>query len=883
MSGPSTRAIHAGVPAGRAGRAAAAGPGARRALPPARGQGRGAVRLRARREPVLDAPRARARRARRRREHRVRLRHGGGHGGAVHRAAVRRRARRLRRRLPGHPRRSPRERLEPLGRRDAARADRHRAIARRGRGRGARLGRDAVEPAPGRRRHRAPRRRPRTPRARCSRSTTRSARRSASSRSRSAPTSRCSRARRALCGHSDVLLGAVSVRDPDARGAALRRWRTQSGAIAGGFEAWLAHRSLATLGLRARALERQRGRAGGAAARARRRRRGRATRAARVAARQMALRGPARRLRRSAPPSARRRSSRACALVAEATSFGGVHSTAERRAPLGHRRRVRGLHPLLRGLRGHGRPARRRRRARSTRRTATALGREAGARVRRVRSCSPQANNSRLSAAAGGEPVRPRAYGHTMARPTTVHVCSACGAEAPALARPVPGLRGVEHARGGGARPRAGGGPRRRRAAGAAPARAVKPVPLSQRRRPSATCACTTGIGELDRVLGGGLVPGSLVLLGGSPGIGKSTLTVDGARQPAGRRAAHALRLRRGVRGADPPARRAAARRRARGPDARRDRPRHRARDARRRAARGLRDRLGADAARRRPDRRGRARSARCARSPTASRGWPRRATSPCCSSATSPRRARWPARACSSTSSTACCSSRASASAPTARCARSRTASARRTTSASSRCARAGSSRSRTPPRASSARPRARPGSVVLAAMEGSRPLLVEVQALVSPSRAGAAAARRQRDRPQPARARARGARPPRRRRRRQRGRVRQRRRRRAGRRAGRRPGGRAGGGQRRARRRRSAATRRSPLACFGEVGLTGELRSVGHADRRLAEARKFGLRPVIAPAGSEGGAREAPTLRAAVRAALPRQPPSAGRLTPP
>src|SRR6187401_2231845 len=34
-----------------------------------------------------------------------------------------------------------------------------------------------------------------------------------------------------------------------------------------------------------------------------------------------------------------------------------------------------------------------------------------------------------------------------------------------------------------------------------------------------------TGIGELDRVLGGGLVPGSLILLGGSPGIGKSTIT----------------------------------------------------------------------------------------------------------------------------------------------------------------------------------------------------------------------------------------------------------------------------------------------------------------------------------------------------------------------
>ena len=34
----------------------------------------------------------------------------------------------------------------------------------------------------------------------------------------------------------------------------------------------------------------------------------------------------------------------------------------------------------------------------------------------------------------------------------------------------------------------------------------------------------STGIAELDRVLGGGLVPGSLVLLGGAPGIGKSTL-----------------------------------------------------------------------------------------------------------------------------------------------------------------------------------------------------------------------------------------------------------------------------------------------------------------------------------------------------------------------
>ncbi len=55
-----------------------------------------------------------------------------------------------------------------------------------------------------------------------------------------------------------------------------------------------------------------------------------------------------------------------------------------------------------------------------------------------------------------------------------------------------------------------------------------------------------------------------------------------------------------------------------------------------------------------------------------------------------------------------------------------------------------------------------------------------------------------------------------------------------------------------------------KAPLACFGEVGLTGELRSVAHADRRLAEAAKFGLSPVLQPGA------QTPTLRAAVRAAL-------------
>ena len=54
--------------------------------------------------------------------------------------------------------------------------------------------------------------------------------------------------------------------------------------------------------------------------------------------------------------------------------------------------------------------------------------------------------------------------------------------------------------------------------------RALKPVPLEQVEAPKVE-RLTTGIGELDRVLGGGIVPGSLVLIGGAPGIGKSTIT----------------------------------------------------------------------------------------------------------------------------------------------------------------------------------------------------------------------------------------------------------------------------------------------------------------------------------------------------------------------
>jgi cystathionine gamma-lyase len=52
-----------------------------------------------------------------------------------------------------------------------------------------------------------------------------------------------------ISGHADVMLGYLTTRDPE-RAEAFRAWRRDAGALAGPFEAWLAHRSLPTLALR---------------------------------------------------------------------------------------------------------------------------------------------------------------------------------------------------------------------------------------------------------------------------------------------------------------------------------------------------------------------------------------------------------------------------------------------------------------------------------------------------------------------------------------------------------------------------------------------------------------------------------------------------------
>jgi DNA repair protein RadA/Sms len=157
-------------------------------------------------------------------------------------------------------------------------------------------------------------------------------------------------------------------------------------------------------------------------------------------------------------------------------------------------------------------------------------------------------------------------------------------------------------------------------------------------------------------------------------------------------------------------------------------------------------------------------------------------------------------------------------------------------------------------------------PGSVVLAAMEGSRPLLVEVQALVAPS-----------ELEQPRRV-VSGL---------DRNRM-------AlvlailGRHGGVAVGGcdvfvNVVGGVRVdepgcdlavalavASAARGVPLQGTPRACFGELGLTGELRWVGHPERRLGEAAKHGLHATIAPVQSGAGACEVATLREALTAAL-------------
>jgi cystathionine gamma-lyase len=128
---------------------------------------------------------------------------------------------------------------------------------------------------------------------------------------------------KAMTGHADLLMGHVTTRD-EALAKQIRDWRSQTGSVPGPFETWLAHRSLATLDVR---LERQCANAQALAD------------ALRTRDDVTDVRYPGIGMIVSFTLDSAKRAQRfieACELVTDATSFGGLHSTAERRARWGH-------------------------------------------------------------------------------------------------------------------------------------------------------------------------------------------------------------------------------------------------------------------------------------------------------------------------------------------------------------------------------------------------------------------------------------------------------------------------------------------------------------------------------------------------------------------
>ena len=126
-----------------------------------------------------------------------------------------------------------------------------------------------------------------------------------------------------------------------------------------------------------------------------------------------------------------------------------------------------------------------------------------------------------------------------MAKPSTFFVCTSCGAQARQFFGKCASCGSWNTLVEQKAAPAADS--RRRRPV--AEAAAAEAVVAGQPRRSEPIQAVgeralqrlSSGYGEFDRVLGGGLVPGSLVLVGGDPGIGKSTLLLQSARAMAGR------------------------------------------------------------------------------------------------------------------------------------------------------------------------------------------------------------------------------------------------------------------------------------------------------------------------------------------------------------
>ncbi len=107
---------------------------------------------------------------------------------------------------------------------------------------------------------------------------------------------------------------------------------------------------------------------------------------------------------------------------------------------------------------------------------------------------------------------------------TTVYLCQQCGAGSPKWAGQCPSCGAWNSLVETAAAPRKPAARATRAADVVGGGAAVTPIAIVSSAEAS---RLTSGIGEVDRVLGGGFVPGSIILFGGDPGIGKSTLLLQ--------------------------------------------------------------------------------------------------------------------------------------------------------------------------------------------------------------------------------------------------------------------------------------------------------------------------------------------------------------------
>ena len=243
-----------------------------------------------------------------------------------------------------------------------------------------------------------------------------------------------------------------------------------------------------------------------------------------------------------------------------------------------------------------------------------------------------------------------------MAKAKTVYTCTECGGQAPKWQGQCPHcdawntlVETVVEADQGGAGTHRFAALRGRGRGGGARARSRRAISRACRRSSTSSTACWAA----------GLVEGGVVLIGGDPGIGKSTLLLQAAARLA-EQVPGALRDRRGIGAAGGAPREAPRGERLQGAPAHGDRAGEDPGHARRDASARRRDRFDPDALFRARSPRRRARWRRCASARRSSRAWPSRPAPRSCSWATSPRRARSPARACWSTWWTRCSTSRA-------------------------------------------------------------------------------------------------------------------------------------------------------------------------------------------------------------------------------